>query len=441
MGGGAIPVVASGCGVGGTVAWTYVVTAPSPVTESFQIYGMAAGPMGHVAVGSSVASADSCQSPSVVLDASGAVTGGPSDGYAAGSCAAYVTPGGFDPSDGLLYRHEHQSSTPLGPAVSGFVGEAVSASFNGTAGMGPFVFADFMGADAAGNLFARVQANGGPTGKVDFGLGPVSGTVMLHYDPTGVLVSDSLPTAGTPAVGAFGHLFYARSVTGTIDEGCGTVGAASVTSTVLTKRDATGACLWSKALPASLVFALDPSEDVLLATTFSGTIDFGGGPLTSVGTSDLAIAKLDGSGGHVWSKRFGASGASVTGVSALGATNGGGAALAVGIDGAVDFGCGAVSSSAGATTLFARFDATGTVIYSRVVGLLAGYNATSKAGPVVDGLGGISYAVQVKYQPNCACATSIQCANPFDSCIGGMCQSCLATANSPGNIVISRFAP
>jgi hypothetical protein len=80
----------------------------------------------------------------------------------------------------------------------------------------------------------------------------------------------------------------------------------------------------------------------------------------------------------------------VSGVTSLGATNTGGAALSVGIGGAVDFGCGAVSSSAGATTLFANFDATGTVVYSRVVELAPG----SGFGPVVDGLGGISYAVE-----------------------------------------------
>jgi hypothetical protein len=403
---------------------------------------MAAGPMGHVAVGTSASASSSCQSSSVVLDAAGAPKEGPSEKYAGGACAAYVGPRGFDPSDGLLYRHGHQNSTPGGPAVSGFVGEAVSTSFSGTAGMGPLVATDFMGADAAGNLFVRVDVGGGPASNtVDFGLGPVSGTVMLHYDPSGVLVSDSLPTTGKPAVGALGHLFYATSVTGTVDEGCGTVGSASVKSTVLTKRDATGACLWSKALPASLVFALDPSEDVLLATTFSGTIDFGGGPLTSVGASDLAIAKLDGSGAHVWSKRFGASGASVSGISAFGATNGGGAALAVKIDGAVDFGCGAVSSSPAATTLFASFDATGTVVYSRVVELLAGFSATSKAGPVVDGLGGISYAVQVKYEPDCACSSAMPCPSSFDQCIGGMCQQCLAASSGPGDILISRFAP
>jgi hypothetical protein len=43
-------------------------------------------------------------------------------------------------------------------------------------------------------------------------------------------------------------------------------------------------------------FAVDRSQNVLLAVTFSGTIDFPGATLTAKGNSDLAIAKLDPAG-------------------------------------------------------------------------------------------------------------------------------------------------
>lgn len=415
------------------------MTAPSPQMQSFQIFGMSAGPMGHVAVGSNASSSTSSTARCAVYDASGTLTASPSQNDGSGSSAAYVAPKGFDPSDGLLYAFGHQNSTPNGMAVNGFTGEAVTKSVTGLTGMGPNIGTDFLGATAAGDLFARVSVF--PTGTVDFGLGPRSGTVMLHYDPAGKLVSDTLPIAGTPRVGALGHLFYARQSSGPADDGCGMVGAPSMAQTILTKRDAMGACLWSKALPASTLFALDPAENVLLATTFAGTVDFGGGPLASAGTSDLALAKLGPSGNPIWSERFGASGASVSGLTGFGATNDGGAGLAVGIDGAVDFGCGAVSSSTGANTLFARFDASGAVVYSRVVGLLAGFNGSSHAGPAVDGLGGISYAVQVKYQANCACTSPLQCQGMFDMCFMGMCQQCVQASFAPGDILITRFAP
>jgi hypothetical protein len=79
------------------------------------------------------------------------------------------------------------------------------------------------------------------------------------------------------------------------------------------------------------------------------------------------------------------------------------------LGGAVSFGCGPVSSSSGATTVVASFDATGTVVYSRVVSILGG--GFGHAGPVADGLGGVSWALQQE--------------------IGG----------EGGNILVTRFAP
>ncbi len=440
MGGGTIPVVTSGCGTGGAVAWTHTFKAPAsaPATESFQLGAMVAGPQGHVGIGASVASSTMCTCPGLVLDASG-VEGAspPSQGVPSGACAASITPAGFGRTDGLLYGFEHQTSKATGPATSGFLGEKANVSIDGTVTAGPVVQSKLLGADAAGDLFAQVTVTP-PGATADFGMGPVSGTVMLRYDPSGALVTDTLPVAtGSFAVGALGHLFYATQVTSAVDQGCGIVGAAGAARTIVTKRDAAGACVWSRALPAGAVMSIDPSENVLLAATFAGSADFGGGPLVAAGTSDLGLGKLDASGSHVWSHRFGAAGASVSGVSAFGATSTGGASLAATLSGAVDFGCGAVTSSADATTLFASFDASGNVAYSRVVELLAGVAA---AGPAVDGLGGIYYAVQQKVMSNCACMNTMQC-SIGDQCVGGMCLQCQLTSNQPGDILVSRFSP
>src|SRR5579871_1167393 len=48
-----------------------------------------------------------------------------------------------------------------------------------------------------------------------------------------------------------------------------------------------------------------PDGSVLLAGSFEGTIDLGGGPLRSAGGDDVFVARLDASGKHLWSKRFG----------------------------------------------------------------------------------------------------------------------------------------
>jgi hypothetical protein len=51
--------------------------------------------------------------------------------------------------------------------------------------------------------------------------------------------------------------------------------------------------------------AVDGAGNVLLTGDFDGTVDFGGGPLTSAGSDDIFVAKLDAQGNHLWSKRFG----------------------------------------------------------------------------------------------------------------------------------------
>jgi len=322
----------------------------------------------------------------------------------------------FDAQDDLLYGTSYTSTRST--STNGLVAGPVSLSYTASPAAGSYFSVDFVGRDTAGDIFARVDV-GDP--GIDFGAGPVTGYLVLHYTTAGAFFGSFVAPDGTMALGALGHLFTANQVTGTVDYGCGTVGATGVTRTVVTEYDATLACLWSKALPAATVFAVDPLENVMVATTFAGTVDFGAGPLASVGTSDLALAEFDAAGDIAWSESFGASGASVSGISALGATAAGGATLSVTLEGSVDFGCGAVSSSAGATTLFASFDAAGAIVYSRVVELVAGVDT-----PVVDGLGGVSVAAQVP----AAC--------PPTSC--GTC-SPDSTCTVPWDVVVSRFAP
>jgi hypothetical protein len=50
--------------------------------------------------------------------------------------------------------------------------------------------------------------------------------------------------------------------------------------------------------------AVDPSDAVIVAGTFSGSIDFGGGPITSNG-DDVFVAKYDDNGNHLWSSGYG----------------------------------------------------------------------------------------------------------------------------------------
>ena len=83
---------------------------------------------------------------------------------------------------------------------------------------------------------------------------------------------------------------------------------------VVAKYNAAGAHLWSKQFggvdeDVAYGLAVDAAGDVIVTGYFSGTVSFGGTPLTSAGGLDVFLVKLKGGdGGHVWSKRFGSSG-------------------------------------------------------------------------------------------------------------------------------------
>ncbi|MBW2735551.1 MAG: hypothetical protein JRH20_24465, partial [Deltaproteobacteria bacterium] len=53
---------------------------------------------------------------------------------------------------------------------------------------------------------------------------------------------------------------------------------------------------------------MDESGNSTITGSFTGTVDFGGGPLTSAGFADVFVASYTPSGAHRWSKRFGSTG-------------------------------------------------------------------------------------------------------------------------------------
>jgi hypothetical protein len=76
------------------------------------------------------------------------------------------------------------------------------------------------------------------------------------------------------------------------------------------KLDPCGVPIWRKSFGDSETqtvqrVAIDHNGNILLIGEFRGAIDFGGGPLLSVGGDDIFVAKLDGAGNYLWSYRFG----------------------------------------------------------------------------------------------------------------------------------------
>ncbi|MFT3770294.1 MAG: nucleotide-binding protein [Minicystis sp.] len=118
-----------------------------------------------------------------------------------------------------------------------------------------------------------------------------------------------------------------------------------------------------------LAVAVDPSGNVLLTGALVGAFAFGGATLTSAGGSDVFVAKLDGAtGNHVWSKRFGDAGLAQQG-RAIAADAMGNVIVAGDFNGTIDFGGGALTSAGGSDAFVAKLDAAaGNHVWSKRFG-------------------------------------------------------------------------
>ena len=172
-----------------------------------------------------------------------------------------------------------------------------------------------------------------------------------------------------------GNFIVSGSFRGAIDMGGGVLTSAGDFDIVIAKFAPNGAHLWSKRFGGafhefSSSLQLDSAGDIIFSATVAGSVDFGGGPLSAATVSDdVAIVKLDPSGNHLWSRRFGSS-----------ATEGGAVIVdpvgnivlsMSGYDGSsppvpVDLGGGPLLNLA----LLAKFDPAGKHLWSKGVGAL-----------------------------------------------------------------------
>ena len=122
-------------------------------------------------------------------------------------------------------------------------------------------------------------------------------------------------TGHAVAVDSNGNVVVTGFFQGTVDfGGGGLTSAGDLDSFVAKFSGADGSHLWSKRFGSTDFdrgdeVAVDGSGNVVVTGLFEGTVDFGGGGLTSVGRydrHDIFVAKFSGANGsHLWSKRFG----------------------------------------------------------------------------------------------------------------------------------------
>jgi hypothetical protein len=236
-------------------------------------------------------------------------------------------------------------------------------------------------ADAAGNVYATGYIGVG-SGGVDFGGGPLSSAGMydvflVKYSPSGQHIwskrfgGSGNDTGMAISTDSSGNVIVAGSFEGSVDFGGGTLQSSGSRDVFVAKYSSTGAHLWSKKFGGSgdevgYGVVVDTAGDVFVSGKFQSTVNFGGSALASAGGDDIFLVKLSGSNGsHVWSKGMG----STSGDASLGVdVDGSGNVVMTGyFTGSVNFGGGALSSS-GLDVFVAKYSSSGTHISSRRFG-------------------------------------------------------------------------
>jgi hypothetical protein len=232
--------------------------------------------------------------------------------------------------------------------------------------------------DSAGNILLT----GSFDSTVDFGGGALtsaggSDLFITKLDPAGAHLwskrfGDTDSQVGRSiTTDSAGNVLLTGYFGGTVDFGGGALTSAGGSDLFIAKFDPVGAHLWSKRFgdagsQVGSSITTDSADNVLLTGYFTGTVDFGGGALTSAGDYDLFVTKLDPAGAHLWSKRFGDAGYQEG--SSITTDSSSNVLLTGSFDDTVDFGGGALTSAGGDDLLVAKLDPAGAHLWSKRFG-------------------------------------------------------------------------
>ncbi len=173
------------------------------------------------------------------------------------------------------------------------------------------------------------------------------------------------------AVDPAGNIYVTGHFTGMVNFGGGALTSAGYYDMYIAKFSSGGTHLWSKRFGDSeyqmgYSIAVDASENAIVTGNFQGTVNFGGGALTSAGDYDVFVVTFDAAGNHVWSKRFGdgdtqqARGIAFDGL--------GNSVVTGHFAGTVNFGGGALTNAGYNDIFVAKFSSGGTHLWSKRFG-------------------------------------------------------------------------
>ncbi|MDH4338702.1 MAG: T9SS type A sorting domain-containing protein [Candidatus Krumholzibacteria bacterium] len=173
------------------------------------------------------------------------------------------------------------------------------------------------------------------------------------------------------AIAPTGNVIIAGSFSGTVDFGSAILVSAGSSDAVVVALTAGGGNLWSRRGGSNLTdncygVDVDASGNVFATGTFYGTANFGGGDLVSAGANDIWLTKYNSSGVHQWSRRMG--GASFDYGYGVAADASGAVVVTGTFYETVDFGGGDLVSAGSSDVFLARYNAAGAHQWSKRFG-------------------------------------------------------------------------
>lgn len=170
-----------------------------------------------------------------------------------------------------------------------------------------------------------------------------------------------------------GNAYWAGSVSGTADFGCGTLAPGTTIAGALAKYDSTGVCQWARGITVGFNdawaygIAIDAQDRIYITGSYDGNADFGNGiTLNSLGGDDIFLARYDTDGNCLWARRAGSSGSNdeARGV----AVSDSGDVFITGVSGGATIAFDAIAipnTGNWKQIVVARYDSTGTVQWAK----------------------------------------------------------------------------
>jgi hypothetical protein len=185
-------------------------------------------------------------------------------------------------------------------------------------------------------------------------------------------------------VDSSGNSYITGYFEGTVDFGGGNVTSAGAADIFVLKLNSSGTFQWvnifgGTSTDVGVGIAVDSSDNSYITGSFLGTVDFGGGNVTSAGSDDIFVLKLNSSGTFQWVSTFG--GTSIDGGEDITVDSSGNSYITGRFRETVDFGGGNVTSAGGGDIFVLKLNSSGTFQWVNTYG---GTSADVGEGITVD---------------------------------------------------------